>query len=285
MKRGPNMPQGISFAVPVALRRGHVMVFVPSPRNLAEFLITGNGWFVMVRVRLARKLYAGIPEIEAEFRDAITGLRLVSRCAWVSCELWLYSRYGTLRHFRVTDTGIVEIEWCGTVPVPGTTAGTGNRSVADNAPATGGAAPAGPAAPGAADPRSPILRWLAKWNAARKAGEGAEASGGSGLKKILDSGVPGPKTKPAAGKKPVSKKRSAAAPEVTGKITDPGEPAAGTGPGAGEKIPDGKTRAGIPEENPVPGMNGNIPAPSDSINPGSEGQSPHSQPDPAGAKL
>ena len=54
MKRGPRMPRGMVFAVPVALRRGHVMVFIPSSRNLAEFLITGNGWFVMVRVRLAR---------------------------------------------------------------------------------------------------------------------------------------------------------------------------------------------------------------------------------------
>jgi len=78
MKRGPSMPKGIAFAVPVALRRGHVMVFIPSLLNLAEFLITGNGWFVMVRVRLARRIYASIAEIWP--RDLIlSGIKIASK--------------------------------------------------------------------------------------------------------------------------------------------------------------------------------------------------------------
>jgi hypothetical protein len=252
------------------------MVFVPSPRNLAEFLITGNGWFAMVRVRLSRKLYAGISEIEAEFRDTIAGLRLVFRSAQVSCELWLYSRYGTLRHFRVEDTGIVEIDWCGTLPVPGKPAGAGNLSGADNATAPGVAAVAGPAVPGTADPRGPVLRWLAKWNAARKTGDGVNATGSSELKKILDSGVPASNVKPAAGKKLANTNRSATGPDDSGKIPGPEEPVAGTMPDAGEKLSDRETGAMVPEEKPGPGTNATqeIPVQPEGITSGTGGQSP-----------
>ena len=114
MRRGPNMPRGIALAVPLALQRGQVMVFVSLPGNLGEFLICGNGLFVVVRVRRARKLFASIADIEEEFADAIAGLRLVNRTGPVSCELWLYTRYGTLRHFRIENTGLVEVNSCGT---------------------------------------------------------------------------------------------------------------------------------------------------------------------------
>jgi hypothetical protein len=247
------MPKGIAFAVPVALRRGHVMVFIPSLLNLAEFLITGNGWFVMVRVRLARKIYASIAEIEAEFRDAIAGLRLVSRNGPVSCELWLYSRYGTLRHFRVGDAGLVEIDCYGTLP------GQVNPAVivisprGENAPAVKGPVAAGPAVPGTPDKRNPILRWLAKRNAAMKAGGGADPSGSTELKKILDAGGPGTKPKPAAGKKPVRKGGTATGPDDPGKNPGPEEPVSGANPKAGKKPGNQRTGAAVPADTPDPG--------------------------------
>ncbi|MGB9176821.1 MAG: hypothetical protein WCB46_08825, partial [Methanoregula sp.] len=79
MRRGPQISQGLTLAIPFALRRGYVMVFMAVLMNLADFLITGNGLFVLVRVRLARRIRAGIAEIEAEFEDAINSLRLVPR--------------------------------------------------------------------------------------------------------------------------------------------------------------------------------------------------------------
>jgi hypothetical protein len=108
------MPRGIAFAIPFALRRGYVNVFVPSILNIGEFLITGNGLFILVSVRFARKFSASIAEIEAGFTDAINCLRQVPRNGPVSCELWIYSRYGTLRHLRIGDTGLVEIDCYGT---------------------------------------------------------------------------------------------------------------------------------------------------------------------------
>jgi hypothetical protein len=217
MKRGPVMPRGIELAVPVALQRGHVMVFIRSLLNLGEFLITGNGVFVLVGVRFARKLFASIAEIEAEFAEVITGLRLVPRNGPVSCELWLYSRYGTLRHFRIRDAGLVEVDLYGTPLDQVKPVAAGAPPSGNGAPIQQGAAAPGPSVPGTADNRSPILRWLAKRNAARLAGKGADAAESSELRKILDAGGPGTKTKRPSGKKPAGKNPAPAGPAEPGK--------------------------------------------------------------------
>jgi len=196
MMRGPSMHRGIALAIPLALKRGHVMIFVPSLLNLGDFIIAGNGWFVFVRIRYARKFYASIPEIETEFRDEITGLSLVPRTGPVSCELWLYSRYEQMRHFRVGDPGLVELDCHGTPldeleNVAACVAPTG----------TGTPAPTGPATPGTAGKRGPILRYLARWNAARIDGTGEDVTGRVGLKKILDAVGPVGDKKQNTGKK------------------------------------------------------------------------------------
>ena len=255
------MPNGITSAIPFALRRGHVMVFVPSILNLGEFLITGNGLFILVSLRFARKFSESIAEIKAEFNEAITGLRLVPRNGPVSCELWLYNRYGTLRHFRIGDTVLVEIDCYGTPldqvkPV----VATGASPISGETPAPHGAAVTGPATYGTAETKDPILRWLAKWNAARKSGGGAVAAGGSELKKILDAGGPGTKPKRKPRKKRMGGKKGPTVPEEkpepeepgSGQKPDPGKPATKENPG-----PDNPVPSGIPPASagavPVPG--------------------------------
>ncbi len=255
MRRGPQISQGLGLVLPFALKRGHVMIFMAALLNLADLLITGNGLFVMVRVCLARRIRAGIGEIETEFADAIAGLRLVPRTGPVSCELWLYSRHGTLRHFRIEDSRIVEIDCYGTPPgpvkpvagpkIPGDVTGT------EPCPAPAGAV----AGPGASflDPKSPIYRWLKKWNAARKAGEVAGSAGSSELKKILDSVKPEGPAKQGAGKKPARKKGNAAGPDEPEKrpesgipVASEGEPVAAvmTASTSGAEIPQGEMLSG-----------------------------------------
>jgi hypothetical protein len=193
MKRGAKYSQGLALAIPFALRRGHVMVFLAALLNLAEFLITGNGLFVLVRVRLARKIKAGVADIEAEFADAIAGLRLVPRTGPVSCELWVYSRYGILRYFRVVDTRLVEIDCCGTPldqlkttegPAPSHGQGAGLAGTRAEPFVSGSVTPA-------TDPACLSIRWLKKWNAARKAAEQSGRSVNDELVKILDAKKPG----------------------------------------------------------------------------------------------
>jgi hypothetical protein len=238
MRRGPKISQGLELAIPFALRRGHVMVFMATLLNLAEFLITGNGLFVLVRVRLARRIRAGIAEIESEFADAIAGLRLVPRTGPVSCELWLYSKHGILRHFRVLDTRLVEID-CYGMTLDQLKPSAGPALMTNPAGALPGPSPTGTAGTMTAgiDPKSPIVRWLKKWNTAGSAGKPAGADESSELRKILETVRPGDpakqKSRKISGKntggKPARKNAKAASPDDAEIFPEPGTPAAGTG--------------------------------------------------------
>jgi len=246
MRRGPKITQGLELAIPFALKRGHVMVFMATLLNLAEFLITGNGLFVLVRVRLARRIRAGIADIESEFADAIAGLRLVPRTGPVSCELWLYSKHGILRHFRVENTRLVEIDCYGT-PLDQLRPAAGPALMTNPAGALPGPAPAGIVGGVASgiDPKSPVVRWLKKWNAARSAGIPAGADGSSELRKILESArTTGPaKQKPGkisgknSGGKPERKNAKAASPADAEFFPEPGTPAAVTGDAVADQKP------------------------------------------------
>jgi hypothetical protein len=168
------MPKGIAIALPVATRRGHVMIFIPSLFNIGDFIIAGAGAFVIVRIRYTEKLHLDIRQIETDFQTTIAGLRSVPRPGPVSCELWLYSRYGTLRYFRIGDTGIDEVDCNGFLPAdsparPGKTGSPETNAVA------GGTAPAGPAV--SPDPDEIFRRYLRKRNAVRQA---------AGIKDVLD---------------------------------------------------------------------------------------------------
>jgi hypothetical protein len=279
------MSRGIGLAIPLALQRGHVMVFIAWLMNLAEFMITGNGLFVLVRVRLARNLYATLAEIEEEFSNAITGLRLVPRTCPVSCELWLYSRYGTLRHFRVGNAGLVEINCYGTpldqVKPDMEPAFTPGKTGTLPGPASAGTVP-GPGVSGI-DPKSPIYRWLVKCNAARRGDEAAGSAGSCGLKKILDYAKPGGTSQRNAGKKPVRKKVKATSPEDPEEIRNREKLAAGADQTAGENPASRSTVVAVPgetqclekpvmEQTPVPqsGVPANGESPSEGI-PGSLG--------------
>jgi hypothetical protein len=233
------------------------MVFVPSVLNLGEFLITGNGWFVLVSIQFARKSSVSIAEIEAEFADAITGLRLVPRTGPVSCELWLYNRYGTLRHFRIGDAGLIEIDCYGTLldqvkPALATETITGGNEIPAPQKTT-------VTEPGSSDntPKSDhILRWLKKWNAERKTGDGADATGCLELKKILDAGRPGTKPKRKPWKKRIDGKKGPTVPEknLEPENLEPEKPVPEEKPDLGKQAP---------EENPDPGK----PAPEQKKNP------------------
>ena len=263
MRRGPQISQGLALALPFALKRGHVMVFMATLLNLAEFLITGNGLFVLVRVQLARRIRSDIGEIEAEFADAIAGLRLVPRTGPVSCELWLYSRHGTLRHFRIEDTRIVEIDCYGTPPgLAKPVAGPGIP--ADRTGSVPGPEPAGAVTgPGGSviDRKSPVYRWLVKWNAARKAGEATGSAGCSELKKILDSVKPGGPVKQIAGKKPARKKGKAADPDEPEKRPEPGTQVAGEGVPVAAGTPALSSGTGIHQEELSSDGKGGTPVP------------------------
>jgi len=109
MSRGPQPDRGLDAALPVARARGHVEHFRRTRGGTANLMVSGSGILAIIRIRYAPRLYPDIAEIDWEFADPIARLRLHPAGGPVSRELWLYSRYGVLRFFRVLDHGIVEI--------------------------------------------------------------------------------------------------------------------------------------------------------------------------------
>lgn len=110
MRRGPPPTKGFGIALPIALMRGRVMLFQQVPEHVCDFTITGNGIFALVRLMSATRLHAAIAEITRHYSDTVAGLSTIPFGGPVSRELWLYSRYGTLRYFRVAEAGLVEID-------------------------------------------------------------------------------------------------------------------------------------------------------------------------------
>jgi hypothetical protein len=107
------------------------MEIVQTADNLCDFVISGKGILALVRVRKSRRLHSPVAQIEEDFSGAIADARRIPCGGPVSRELWLYSRFGILRFFRILDDGIVELDRrgaplteCGTnpmMPVPGDT--------------------------------------------------------------------------------------------------------------------------------------------------------------------
>lgn len=201
MKRRTEPVKGFDVAIPVALRRGRVMHFRSSPAYVSEFLFYGNGLLVLVSLRLARRLFHATPaRISEEYTDAIAGLCTVPCGGPVSRELWLYSRYGALRFFRVGEDGsLEEIDRDGVPFVDG-------KPVVASPPAPGDAGSpeptpgcSVPAGPDDTAPSSPIVRWLAKRNAMKKSGaDGAGTTGTVEPGKIPDAGSRAPADAPVS---------------------------------------------------------------------------------------
>lgn len=190
MKRGPEPVKGFDAAIPAALRRGRVIRFRSSPEYVGNFMVYGNGLVILVCLRLAVRLSrATLAEIRADFASAIAGLCTIPGGGPVSRELWLYSRHGRLRFFRIGGNGgLEEIDREGLPFVDGKPVGTIQ-------PASGAAgspvpAPAAgvPADSGGVDPPDHILRWLAKRNAMKvQAAEGDSATGSPKEVPVVDA--------------------------------------------------------------------------------------------------
>jgi hypothetical protein len=186
MSRGPVPDKGLGVAIPLAERRGRVLFFRRASQDFCDFMIAGAGFITFVRLRLAGRLRGTIEEISAEFFETIAGLGMFPGSGQIFRELWLYSRRGALRFFRLGAAGLEEIDYFGipfvngkpaaALPAP---AGDMNLlpagSVPSGQPGTGAgnspvasAAVAVPTLPDGFNPKSPIARWLAKRNAGKK---------------------------------------------------------------------------------------------------------------------
>lgn len=122
LSKGHRPRRVLPEALTLARLRGKVELTVRNLESLFHFIIVPAGMVAFVRVRFAERILATPAEIAAEFRDDLLRLRAIVQDAAISRELWLRSRHGTWRFFRVTADGLIEISRDGRV-CPDTGAG------------------------------------------------------------------------------------------------------------------------------------------------------------------
>jgi len=238
MKRGPPPAKGFDLAIPVAHMRGSVMLFRQSPWYSCDFTINGNGIFAVVRLRMATRSRSTIAEIARDYSEDISCLAEIPGGGPLSRELWVYSRYRTLRFFRLGDAGLIEIDCYGlafvngkpviTVAMPGSSGRPDARctGAAPGLPAPGLPGSPGPPVSAAGSSRNPVIRWLTKKNAGKTPVTGEPAPPGP-ANPVHDTGVSGPA--------PAGNGKSARG-TVTATAAQPVVP--GTGPPPGGPDPD-----------------------------------------------
>ena len=109
MSRGPASEKALLKALHVASLRGAVYFFRPGREVPADFEIVNTQGVTFISVRMSRRIQCSGPDFEHMYRETIAHLRAVPASVAVACELWLFSRYGRCRFFRVQPSGLREL--------------------------------------------------------------------------------------------------------------------------------------------------------------------------------
>ena len=135
MPRGRRPVVALGEAVQIAKKRGATRQFMHERDMICNFVIYCAGFIAHVRIKRVRRLHCPHAWIEREAADALAMLRAIASAPGISRELWIFLPYGSFRFFRVTDTGLIELDRGGTVlpmpETPGPAAGT-NAGVSAN---------------------------------------------------------------------------------------------------------------------------------------------------------
>jgi len=118
MSRGRPPLKTLDVALPVAWSRGFVTLCRRERNSVCDFVIHAAAYTAIVLIQRSRRLHGSIGEMEVQFAEHISRLRLVPQCPGRSLELWTGSPYGVLRFFRVTGTSLVEL-CCTGEPIAG----------------------------------------------------------------------------------------------------------------------------------------------------------------------
>jgi hypothetical protein len=109
MSRGPPSRRALADAIPVARQRGTIQMAGHGQEKLYEFTIVSVIPIAFVRVTYCAQIHAHIADLAMEFRDKLNRLCLITRHEAISRELWLRSRHGTWRFFRLMGDNLVEL--------------------------------------------------------------------------------------------------------------------------------------------------------------------------------
>jgi hypothetical protein len=117
MTKGRPATTGVDDAVVIARKRGCVMRIVYGLESTCDLFIRTAACVVFVKTRRTDKIVAAVKEIEHACQDLIAELRLFPASAQILLELWIYSKHGTYRFFRIGEAGLAEVDRDG-MPVP-----------------------------------------------------------------------------------------------------------------------------------------------------------------------
>jgi hypothetical protein len=127
MTRGRRPVIALGEAMQIAKKRGETRQFMHERDMICNFVIYCAGFIAHVRIKRVSRLHCPHAWIEREAADALITLRAIASEPGISRELWIFLPYGSFRFFRVTDTGLIELDRDGSVlPLPeitGPTAG------------------------------------------------------------------------------------------------------------------------------------------------------------------
>jgi len=109
MSRGPPSRRALAEAIPIAHQRGTIQMAGRGPENLYDFTIVSGIPVAFVRVSYCARIHAAAALLAMDFQDKLIRLRQIMRHEAISRELWLRSRHGTWRFFRLTADGLIEL--------------------------------------------------------------------------------------------------------------------------------------------------------------------------------
>ena len=109
MSRGPKPYRALKAAISIAKHRGLIQMAGNGPENFYDFAIVSTAQVAFIRVKYAARILASLAEITAEFREVILALNAIPSDTAISRELWLCSKHGTLRFFRILADHLIEL--------------------------------------------------------------------------------------------------------------------------------------------------------------------------------
>ena len=115
MTRGRQPLMALHEAVLIAKKRGETRQFMHEPGTICNFVIYCPGFVAHVRIKRVSRVHCSHTWIEREAADVLAALRAIASGSGISRELWVFLPRGAFRFFRVTDTGLVELDRDGVV--------------------------------------------------------------------------------------------------------------------------------------------------------------------------
>ncbi len=110
MSRGPRPHRALAEAIPIAQLRGITQLSGLGPERVYDISILSKIPIAFAKVMFAPQIMKEIEDLADDFKDEIAKLRVIARDAAITAELWLRSKHGTWRFFKVTATSLIELD-------------------------------------------------------------------------------------------------------------------------------------------------------------------------------